>query len=272
MNKALQLKVTGPIAKPANFTQKNGDVEFSTDGKTWSTDLPTDANTYQVRLTAQGEEAIKAKYANPYFGINWNIARNANFKISPIAVRSTLEGSDTKTYDGAVANVDPSKMTFNVKLGDQTVKLDTTGLTSADFILTDHQGNAIKAQKDVGTYYIKLTSAGLGILQKNNKNFTLTNAGLGKYTITQAQAKATLVGTGTRAYNGAGVTLADLNAEDANNTIALTLSYPKDGDTTHAETVKLTADDFVWNTPDHTAPVGANDQAYTLSLKTEVIK
>lgn len=278
----LKITVTGPTADAGSLALNAGDVEFSTDGRTWTTTLPTNAATYQVRLTTQGENAIKSKYGNN--NIVWTdkdgkstITSDATFTINPLSTNSVLnnlsEGNYTKVYDGsATTSVDPSKLGLTVQLNGQTVNLDMTGLTGADFQWVDADGNAIANPQNVGTYHIKLTNSGLTVLQAHNKNFTLTNSGLGTYTITQAQASATLSGSGTRAYNGTAVTVDDLNRSDANNNITLTLHYPKNGNANYSETVQLTADDFVWNTPDGNAPVNANSSAYTLSLKPSVIK
>ncbi len=278
----LQTLITGPTATANQFSLNTGDVEFSTDGILWSTTLPTDAGTYQVRLTDQGKQAIKDQYGNNNIvwtakGGNSTITSDATFTINPVkenAVLSNLsEGNYTKVYNGsATTSVDPAKLGATIQFNGQSVSLDMTGLTGADFQWVDANGNVIANPQNVGTYYIKLTDTGLNVLQSHNKNFTLTNSGLGTYTITQAQASATLSGSGTRTYNGSGVTLKDLNHQDADNNITLTLHYPKDGNADYQETIQLTADDFVWNTPHGEVPVDANSQAYTLELKSSVIK
>ena len=275
----LKITVTGPTANAGSLALNAGDVEFSTDGTTWTQTLPTNADTYQVRLTTQGENAIKSKYGNT--NIVWTqdgkstITSDATFTINPLSGKAVIAntGDYTKVYDGSATSViDPTKFGFTTTVDGNTVNLDTTGLTASDFTWVDAAGNAIGAPENVGTYHIKLTDHGLATLQAHNKNFKLTESGLGTYTITQAQVSATLSGAGTRAYNGQAVSIDDLNAHGDNNTITLTLHYPKDGNADYFTMVQLTADDFVWNTPDGSAPVDANSQAYTISLKPETIK
>ena len=277
----LKVTVTGPTANAGSMSLSLGDVEFSTDGTTWTTDLPTNADHYQVRLTTQGEEVIKSKYGNN--SIVWTkdgkstITSDATFTINPLSGDAVLanrtEGNYTKVYDGApTSSIDASKFAITTTLNGQPVNLDMTGIDSASYEWVDAQDQPISNPQNVGTYYVKLTDAGFATLQEHNKNYTLTNTGLGVYTITQANASAVLGGSGTRPYNGQAVTVDELNDQGANNNITLTLHYPKDGNADYSTTVKLTADDFVWNTPDGKAPSDANSQAYTISLKPEAIK
>jgi hypothetical protein len=276
----LKVTVTGPTANASAYSLSSGDVEFSTDGQNWTTTMPTDAKTYQVRLTDQGKNGIISQFGND--NLVWTnasgestITSDASYKINPLASDSVLANASdyTKTYDGAATStIDPSKLKLTTTVNGQTVDLTTTGIDGSSFEWVDQDGNAISAPKNVGTYYLKLTDAAFATLQADNPNFTLTNTGLGKYTITQANASATLSGSGRRAYNGKGVTLDDLNKHDAGNNITLTIKYPANGDASHSETVALTADDFVWNTSDGSAPVDANSQAYTLSLKPSAIQ
>ena len=277
----LKVTVTGPTANAGSMSLSLGDVEFSTDGTTWTTALPTNADHYQVRLTTQGENAIKSKYGNN--SIVWTkdgkstITSDATFTINPLSGDAVLanrtEGNYTKVYDGApTSSIDASKFAITTTLNGQPVNLDMTGIDSASYKWVDAQGNSISNPQNVGTYYVKLTNSGFETLKAHNKNFTLTNKGLGVYTITQANASAVLGGSGTRPYNGQAVTVDELNDQGANNNITLTLHYPKDGNADYSTTVKLTADDFVWNTPDGKAPSDANSQAYTISLKPEAIK
>ncbi len=128
------------------------------------------------------------------------------------------------------------------------------------------------APVNVGTYQVKLNATGLAQLQKNNPNFTLTNAGNGTFTINQANASATLSGNGTSPYNGNAVTVDELNVSDDHNNITLTLHYPKDGNADYSTTVKLNAGDFTWNTPNGQAPVNASSQAYTITINSAAIQ
>lgn len=276
LNDVLKVTVTGPTAGSGTYTLQNGDVEFSTDGTTWSTNMPINAGKYQVRLTTQGENGIKNQFGNN--SIVWTsdgkstITSNATYTINKLDSAATMAnaqaGNYEMTYNGAAPSaIDPSKFQFTAIVNGQNVVLDATGLTSADFDWADGV-----APVNVGTYQIKLNAAGLAQLQKNNPNFTLTNAGNGTFTINQANASATLSGSGTRPYNGNAVTVDDLNVSNDNNNITLTLHYPKDGNADYSTTVKLNAGDFTWNTPNGQAPVNASSQAYTITINPAAIQ
>ena len=255
---------------------QNGDVEFSTDGTTWSTSMPINAGKYQVRLTTQGETGIKNQFGNN--SIVWTsdgkstITSNATYTINKLDSTATMANAQTgnyeMTYNGAAPSaIDPAKFQFTAIVNGQSVVLDATGLTSADFDWADGT-----APVNVGIYQVILNNAGLAKLQKNNSNFTLTNAGNGTFTINQANASATLSGSGTRPYNGNAVSVDDLNVSNDNNHITLTLHYPKDGNADYSTTVKLNAGDFTWNTPNGQAPVNADSQPYTIVLNSDAIE
>lgn len=277
LNKNIHVVVTGPTASSGNYSLQAGDVEFSTDGgNTWTKDMPINADTYQVRLSTQGEDNIKDQFGNN--SIVWTqdgkstITSDATYIIKKLEDDSVMANAETgnyeMTYNGAApSSIDASKFKFTMIVNGQTVNLDAAGLTSADFAWVDGQ-----APKDVGTYQIKLTDAGLAKLQDNNKNFILKNTGNGTFTINQANASATLSGNGTRPYNGKAVTVDDLNVSDDHNNITLTLHYPKDGNADYSTAVKLTADDFTWNTPNGQAPTEANAQPYTITIKADAVQ
>lgn len=276
LNNGIHVTVTGPTASSGTYTLQNGDVEFSTDGTTWSTNMPINAGKYQVRLTTQGETGIKNQFGNN--SIVWTsdgkstITSNAAYTINKLDSEATMANAQTgnyeMTYNGAAPNaIDPAKFQFTAIVNGQSVVLDATGLTSADFDWADGT-----APVNVGIYQVILNNAGLAKLQKNNSNFTLTNAGNGTFTINQANASATLSGSGTRPYNGNAVSVDDLNVSNDNNHITLTLHYPKDGNADYSTTVKLNAGDFTWNTPNGQAPVNASGEAYTITINPAAIQ
>ena len=276
LNDGLKVTITGPTASSGTYTLQNGDVEFSTDGTTWSTNMPINAGKYQVRLTTQGETGIKNQFGNN--SIVWTsdgkstITSNATYTINKLDSAATMANAQTgnydMTYNGAAPNaIDPAKFQFTAIVNGQSVVLDATGLTSNDFDWVEGA-----APVNVGIYQVILNNAGLAKLQKNNSNFTLTNAGNGTFTINQANASATLSGSGTRPYNGNAVSVDDLNVSNDNNHITLTLHYPKDGNADYSTTVKLNAGDFTWNTPNGQAPVNADSQPYTIVLNSDAIE
>ena len=276
LNKGLKVTVTGPTATSGTYALQNGDVEFSTDGTSWTTDMPANASHYQVRLTEQGEKNIQDQFGNN--SIIWTkdgqstITSNATWTINKLATSATMSNAEpnnySQIYNGtAPSSIDAGKFTFTTTVNGQPVTLNADNLTSDDFTWV-----AGAAPVNVGTYQIKLTDAGLAKLNAANPNFTLTSDGTGTFTITQANASAVLAGSGTRAYNDQAVSVDDLNISDKDNNITLTLHYPKNGDANYSTTIKLSAGDFTWNTPDGKAPVNANDQAYTLSLNSDAIQ
>ena len=276
LNNALKVNVTGPTAGAGMYTLQAGDVEFSTDGRNWTTALPTNAGEYQVRLTEQGENGIIAKYGNN--SIIWTqdgkstITSKATYTINKLAGNAVMAnaqiGNYEMTYNGAApSSIDPSKFVFTTTVNGQTVTLDVTGLDSSDFTWADSS-----APVNVGTYKVILTDAGLAKLNANNTNFNLSNSGNGTFTINQANASATLSGSASREYNGQAVSVDDLNSTSTGNNITLTLHYPKDGNANYSTTVKLNADDFTWNTPNGQAPVNADSQPYTITLNSDAIE
>ncbi|WP_252148209.1 MBG domain-containing protein [Lactobacillus gasseri] len=276
LNNALKVNVTGPTAGAGTYTLQAGDVEFSTDGRNWTTALSINAGNYQVRLTAQGKNGIIAKYGND--SIIWTqngqstITSNATYMINKLAGNAVMAnaqiGNYEMTYNGAApSTIDPSKFVFTTTVNGQNVELDVTGLDSSDFTWADSS-----APVNVGTYKVILTDAGLAKLNANNTNFDLIKAGNGTFTINQANASATLSGSGMRPYNGHAVSVDDLNVSNDNNNITLTLHYPKDGNGNYSTTVKLNAGDFTWNTPNGQAPVNADSQPYTITLNSDAIE
>ena len=190
-------------------------------------------------------------------------------KLAGNAVMANAQiGNYEMTYNGAApSTIDPSKFVFTTTVNGQNVELDVTGLDSSDFTWADSS-----APVNVGTYKVILTDAGLAKLNANNTNFDLIKAGNGTFTINQANASATLSGSGMRPYNGHAVSVDDLNVSNDNNNITLTLHYPKDGNGNYSTTVKLNAGDFTWNTPNGQAPVNADSQPYTITLNSDAIE
>ena len=97
----IKVTVSGPNG--GDYTLQQGDVEFSANGKDWSTALPTNAGTYQIRWTKAGINHIKSQFGNS--AITWgdndaNITGSATYTINAATVDVTLSGSGTKVYDG----------------------------------------------------------------------------------------------------------------------------------------------------------------------------
>ncbi|EDX43010.1 MBG domain-containing protein [Limosilactobacillus reuteri] len=246
-----------------------GDVEFSSDnGQTWTTEMPTNAGTYELRWSKQGKQNVIKEFGNN--SIKWVDAQGnstftstATYIINPAPATFTLSnqtsGNYTKIYDAQpTTSIDPSKLTITTNFNNAKVVLDTTGLTSDSYEWVDAQGNPISNPENVGTYYIKLKDAALSTLEKDNPNFTLTNGGgLATYTITQAQASGVLSGSNSRTYDGQATTTAEVNS---NGQIGVTVTFP---DVTDANKTYILKDgDYKWSSG--SAPTNAG--SYTITL------
>ena len=243
--------VTGPTG--GSYTLQAGDVEFSSDnGKTWTTEMPTNAGTYELRWSEQGKQNIIKEFGNN--SIKWVDAQGnstftstATYIINPAPATFTLSnqtsGNYTKIYDAQpTTSIDPSKLTITANFSNDKVVLDTTGLTSDSYEWVDAQGNSISNPENVGTYYIKLKDAALSTLQKDNPNFTLTNGGgLATYTITAAENTVSVDGTQTETYTGQPISV-DYNA-NGTNSVQVRISA-KDGVTASLSNVQLDSGDF----------------------------
>ncbi len=260
-------EVTGPIG--GSYTLQAGDVEFSSDnGKTWTTEMPTNAGTYELRWSQQGKQDVIKEFGNN--SIKWVDAQGnstftstATYIINPAPATFTLSnqtsGNYTQIYETQpTTSIDPSKLTITADFNNTKVVLDTTGLTSDSYEWVDAQGNSISNPENVGTYYIKLKDAALSTLQKDNPNFTLTNSNkLAEYTITQAQASGVLSGSNSRTYDGQATTPAEVNS---NGQIGVTVTFP--GVTDANKTYILKDGDYKWSSG--SAPTNAG--SYTITL------
>ncbi|RMX28125.1 MBG domain-containing protein [Limosilactobacillus reuteri] len=246
-----------------------GDVEFSSDnGQTWTTEMPTNAGTYELRWSEQGKQNVIKEFGNN--SIKWVDAQGnstftstATYIINPAPATFTLSnqtsGNYTKIYDAQpTTSIDPSKLTITADFNNAKVVLDTTGLTSDSYEWVDAQGNPISDPENVGTYHIKLKDSALSTLQKDNPNFTLTNGNkLAEYTITQAQASGVLSGSNSRTYDGQATTTAEVNS---NGQIGVTVTFP--GVTDANKTYILKDGDYKWS--NGSAPTNAG--SYTITL------
>lgn len=243
--------ITGPTGNV--YELQAGDVEFSSDnGQTWTTEMPTNAGTYELRWSEQGKQNVIKEFGNN--SIKWVDAQGnstftstATYIINPAPVTFTLSnqtsGNYTKIYDAQpTTSIDLSKLTITADFNNAKVVLDTTGLTSDSYEWVDAQGNSISNLENVGTYYIKLKDAALSTLQKDNPNFTLTNGGgLATYTITAAENTVSVDGTQTETYTGQPISV-DYNT-NGTNSVQVRISA-KDGVTASLSNVQLDSGDF----------------------------
>jgi LPXTG-motif cell wall-anchored protein len=254
--------ITVTLSNGQTYDLKPEDLEF-VNAQGQKIDAPTDAGTYKVRLTSTAVGKISG-LAGDHYDYTYDNG-TVDFTINKATADVSLSQTQTSSYTGGAISPDA---------GDFAITITTNnGQTLAYHLQSGDVATAVSDPTNVGSYDVVLTDAGKDHIKGLNANYNYRFADShGTLEITQARATATLSGQGTRVYNGSAVTVDDLNRSDANNNITLTLHYPKNGDANYSETVQLTADDFVWNTPDGNAPVNANSTAYTISLKSSIIK
>ena len=244
-NNPIIIRVTGPTEN--TYTLQAGDVKFSSDnGQTWTTEMPTNAGTYELRWSEQGKQNIIKKFGNN--SIKWVDAQGnstftsmATYIINPKPITNvTVSGNQRKTYDGQGASVDDAGLTISGTGSTLTAK----GLVASDFDWYTFKGNKLNAiPTDVGSYEARLNSTGLKKLQTINSNYSFNTAsGTIKYTIDKAKAIATIGGSYERDYNGQ-----PINGTSIYNQITWAgrdISNSKDFNLNHS----ITANDYAWYT------------------------
>lgn len=236
----------GTITLTLHYPQ-GGNADYSTTVKlsdgdfTWDTpngQAPVNASNqpYTITLNQDAiEKIIKQNVGTGQNGVSnvkFNsdaISGSANFTITPLASDATLAnteaGNYSKVYDAQPTNeIDPDKFKITTNVNGQTVSLNMTGVTGGSYEWVNATGNPLSTSpQNAGTYYVKLTDDAFKTLQANNPNFTLSNKGLGIYTITQANATGELTGSNSKVYNAQAITLNELNS---NGQIKVTLNFP----------------------------------------------
>ena len=246
-NNPIIIRVTGPTEN--TYTLQAGDVKFSSDnGKTWTTEMPTNTGTYKLRWSEPGKQDIIKEFGNN--SIKWVDAQGnstftstATYIINPKPITNvTVLGDQRKTYDGKGASVDGAGLTISGTVAGST--LTAKGLVTSDFDWYTLNGNKLNAiPTDVGSYEARLNSTGLKKLQTINSNYSFNTAsGTIKYTIDKAKAIATIGGSYERDYNGQ-----PINGTSIYNQITWAgrdISNSKDFNLNHS----ITANDYAWYT------------------------
>lgn len=105
-----------------SYTLQAGDLEFSSDGSTWTTVVPTTVGSYQVKLSNTGCENIAA--ANKHNdNIEWLSTKMTGIKtyvIKAATATAKLGGSASMTYDGQAAELS------DINNADSTIKVAVT--------------------------------------------------------------------------------------------------------------------------------------------------
>lgn len=280
----LTITITGPTASLGDYTLQDGDVEFSKDGTTWTTDYPTDVNLdasgnvipYQVRLSEQGINNIKAKYGNN--NIAWTdkdgkstITSDATYTINKKIVYFDLGDSTLgrRTYNGLEMGTSDSGSFSNTSAGFKDALqgavdvVDANGsyvadisnglvipdnLTAADFDWTaikDTPTLTTKLPVNNGLYKGYLNQSGIDKFNKANPNLNvqitsedmITNHNLGGILLTMIQAHGNARLTGSASRDYNGQ---EVTVDDLNNdgNITLTLNYPYIDDSGKVQTKK----------------------------------
>ena len=239
LNNGIHVTVTGPTASSGTYTLQNGDVEFSTDGTTWSTSMPINAGKYQVRLTTQGETGIKNQFGNN--SIVWTsdgkstITSNATYTINKLDSTATMANAQTgnyeMTYNGAAPSaIDPAKFQFTAIVNGQAP------------VNADSQPYTIVLNSDAIEGIIK-QAVGNGQNDVSNVKFASDAiSGSANYTITPLESSAELSnitdGNYTKVYN----------AETTNQIDASKLHITANlgGQNVDLDTTGITGSDYQW--------------------------
>lgn len=263
------------------YTLQPGDYSWDTpDGK-----APKDAGHYTIGLTTQGETNIEKQIqkavgnsSNVTYYDNHNnptIGGKATYDITPGVATVTVNGGNTKTYDGNPATTTGVTVTYTYPSnGNPTGGTGTYTLKPGDYVWNTPDG---KAPKDVGSSYtITLTPQGQKDIETsvekstgnkgNNNNVVFTNNGKTTITvkphfeITPGTATITLGGRNSKTYDGQPVTTVQV---DQGGHIIVNFTYPADGKTKSGHYV-LKNGDYRWNTTNGSAPSQVGN--YTLVL------
>ena len=160
-------------------TLKDGDLEYYIDGQ-WTTSVPKNAGTYQVRLSDSIFTELKRSYTN----FSWtsdNVTNNAKaYVINPTQVHISFTGEPKHvTYNGQGVSVnyssDAMKGYFNMAGLVNGDKLMYPTLSSDQFEWVDSAGNVMTTVPvNVGTYTLRLKTT--SDMDKLNSNYSFVFA------------------------------------------------------------------------------------------------
>ncbi|WP_275451521.1 beta strand repeat-containing protein [Paucilactobacillus hokkaidonensis] len=165
-----------------------------------------DAGKYPATVSINGKNLADLKTANPQYNFLSISTGDYTITAAPVTATITSDNTVTKVYDGtAVPGYVPSVVFARTDGGTLIPNEGTNSLdqiaawTAADFTYSLN-GTTVANPTDVGTYTIEFSDAGLAKLAAAT-NFAVTPVYLGTYTITAAQATATL-STPSFTYDG----------------------------------------------------------------------
>ena len=237
---------------------------FDANDFTWSSgNAPINAGEYTIKLSETGINKITT--ANPNYGLT--LGTNVfTYTIKAADATAKLTGNNRKIYNGQATTTAEVNSNGQIKVAlDYLGKTENYTLQTGDYTWSTSDGNA---PTDVGTYTIKLTSAGLTNLQKviNDKNgvgnvnliTAADNAGTANFEIIKAIPSASFTGQDQKTYDGTPI---------AGYVPTLTITAPGPHD------VALVAGtDYVWTKDGQTFTTAPTDAGkYTVSLTSKGI-
>lgn len=189
--------LTAPGVASDAFHLKDDDLEFSTDGRNWTDDVPINAGTYQVKLSAQGWADLKQINGN---NVNWQATsftvdpeKGATYVVNKVAPKITLNGTGEKTYNGSAISSYGVTVDFGTTPGNNSVTL-TVG---TDYEWQKGTNTYKTAPVDAGNYTIALTDAGKTKLDAvNSQNLDWAKAQItndASYKINKADATVSFI-------------------------------------------------------------------------------
>ncbi|MCC4435405.1 BspA family leucine-rich repeat surface protein [Limosilactobacillus reuteri] len=237
-----------------NYQAKDGDLIFS--------QTPGNVGSYQVVLSSQGLDNIKTalgtNYAYPQAA--GDVTTYGTFNVSQGEVTISLDGSDSKTYDGKTTtpsdlNTGKYNLTYSATVYAPDGTAQTIQLTAEDLQFVN--GDPINA----GSYTVELSPAGQAKLKSltgnNGDNYKWTFNTNATYTINAAtDASASLSGSNQMIFNGSVVTTAEINN---GGDIIVNLTFPG---STENSIYHLQDGDYIWTNGEAPTNVGT----YTIEL------
>lgn len=179
----LDLSGTG-IPANTRVQLQAGDLEFSSDGSTWSTEMPINVGTYQTRLTDNGLNRVKSLESAAYSNLDWDTvtlagitdaADFANYQIKARPVKISVSGNGSQFYNGQPVSFDYNSLTHTSNINGEGFTPALPTFTSADFAWYSADGTRLnQLPTDAGTYTIKLTDQGLSDIAAVNSNYKIS--------------------------------------------------------------------------------------------------
>lgn len=214
---------------------------------------PVNAGTYTITLNKQSilahlQDALK-KQVNANVTISADdLGGQASFTITPKAITDiTISGSDqSKTYNGKSADLDVNGLKITANGTVTNTPLVNPGITASDFTWYDAAGKKLDGvPTDAGTYQAHLNANTLVALQKANPNYAFSSVnGVINYTISPAQATATIGGSANRNYDAQTTSVTDVMDNIKWSSTSLVIGQ-------ELNTAGLTANSYAWYTKDN---------------------